>query len=94
MSPSLLIVTKGFTWYDFTVTFVGCALGIVALSAALSNYFLVRMQLWERWLAVLGALLLIAPGLKPTLYGLALVAPIVIRHVMAMRKPPPLAATP
>jgi TRAP-type uncharacterized transport system fused permease subunit len=25
LSPALLIVTKGFTWYDFWVTFVGCS---------------------------------------------------------------------
>jgi TRAP transporter 4TM/12TM fusion protein len=85
LSPSLLLVTKGFTWYDFTVTFVGCVLGIVVLSAALSNFFLVKMQAWERWLAVLGAVLLIAPGLKSLLVGLALVSPIVIRHLVAWR---------
>jgi TRAP transporter 4TM/12TM fusion protein len=89
MSPALLIVTKDFTWTAFIITFLGCSLGIVALSAALSNFFLVRMQLWERWLAVLGAILLIAPGLYPTLYGLALVTPIVVRHLIAWRKAPP-----
>jgi TRAP-type uncharacterized transport system fused permease subunit len=89
LSPALLIVTKGFTWYEFTVTFLGCALGIVALSAALSNFFLVRMQLWERWLAVFAAILLIAPGLQPTLIGLALTSPIVIRHLIAWRKTAP-----
>jgi len=89
MSPALLIVTKGFTWYDFSVTFVGCALGIVALSAALSNFLLVKMQSWERWLAVFGAVLLIAPGLKPTLIGLALVAPVVVRHLIAQRREVP-----
>jgi TRAP transporter 4TM/12TM fusion protein len=89
LSPALLIVTKGFTWYDFWVTFVGCTLGIVALSAALSNFFLVRMQVWERWLAVFGAVLLIVPGLQPTLIGLAAVAPIVLRHLLAWRRVQP-----
>jgi TRAP transporter 4TM/12TM fusion protein len=92
LSPSLLIVTRDFTWYDFTVTFAGCALGIVALSAALSNFLLVQMRTWERWLAVLGAILLIAPGLRPTLIGLALVAPVVVRHAIAWRRAPPAAA--
>jgi TRAP-type uncharacterized transport system fused permease subunit len=27
-SPSLLLVAKGFTWYDFSITFTGCVLGI------------------------------------------------------------------
>ena len=42
-SPSLLIVAKGFTGYDFVVTFVGCILGITLLAAALSKFFLVEM---------------------------------------------------
>ena len=87
-SPSLLIVTKNFTWFDFFVTFYGCALGIVALSAALSRFFLVEMRAWERWLATLAAVLLIAPGVTPTLAGTLLLVPIVIRHVLALRAAP------
>jgi len=83
--PSLLIVTKGFTWTDFAVTFFGCALGIVALSAALSRYFLREMQAWERALAVGAALLLIAPGLRSTLVGLAVLAPVALRQILAWR---------
>ncbi len=83
--PSLLFVTKGFTWGDFAITFFGCALGIVALSAALSRYFLREMQAWERALAVVAALLLIAPGLRPTLIGLAVLAPVALRQVLVWR---------
>ena len=35
-SPSLLLVAKGFNWYDFIVTFTGCILGISVLAMALS----------------------------------------------------------
>jgi TRAP-type uncharacterized transport system fused permease subunit len=87
-SPSLLLVTRNFNWFDFTVTFLGCAFGIVALSAALSRFFLVEMRAWERWLATLAAVLLIAPGVRPTLIGTALVLPVVIRHVLALRAGP------
>ncbi|MGE5338672.1 MAG: TRAP transporter permease, partial [Gemmatimonadota bacterium] len=62
-SPALLLVTKNFTWSEFAVTFAGCALGIVALGAALSRFLLVEMKAWERALAVCAAVLLIAPGL-------------------------------
>ena len=85
-SPSLLLVANGFTWYDFGVTFVGCILGIVVLAAALSKFFLVPMAAWERWLCLAAALLLIAPGLIPTLLGAALVAPMLARQVSAWRK--------
>ena len=84
-SPSLLLVAKGFTWYDFIVTFTGCMLGITILAAALSKYFLVEMKRWEQYLCFCAALLLIAPGLTVTLIGAALTVPMVIRHWSAWR---------
>jgi TRAP transporter 4TM/12TM fusion protein len=84
-SPSLLIVAKGFTGYDFVVTFVGCILGITLLAAALSKFFLVEMNRGEQALCLLAALLLIAPGLIPTLIGAALAVPMVMRHLVARR---------
>lgn len=84
-SPSLLLVAKGFTWYDFSVTFVGCILGIVALAAALSKFFLVEMKRWEQALCLASALLLIAPGLVVTLVGAALLVPLLLRQIAAWR---------
>jgi hypothetical protein len=63
-SPSLLIVAKGFTPYDFAVTFIGCILGITLLAAALSKFLLVEMTRGEQWLCRAAALLMIAPGLR------------------------------
>ncbi len=85
-SPSLLLVAKGFTWYDFTVTFVGCIVGIVALAASLSGYLLTEMRRWERAVLIAAALLLIAPGLTPTLIGVALCVPVVLRQLAARRQ--------
>ena len=82
-SPSLLLVAKGFTWYDFAVTFTGCILGITVLAAALSKFFLVEMQRWEQVLCIAAALLLIAPGLTPTLIGAAMTLPILLRQIAA-----------
>ena len=84
-SPSLLLVAKGFTWYDFCVTFVGCILGITILAAALSKYFLVEMKRWEQYLCFCAAILLIAPGLTVTLIGAAMTVPMVMRHIGAWR---------
>jgi TRAP transporter 4TM/12TM fusion protein len=84
-SPSLLIVAKGFTVYDFTVTFVGCVLGIMVLAAALSRYMLVEMKRWEQLVCLAAALLLIAPGLVVTLIGAAMVLPVLLRHLAAWR---------
>lgn len=85
-SPSLLIVAKGFTGYDFVVTFIGCVLGITLLAAALSRFFLVEMTRAEQALCGLAALLMIAPGLLPTLAGLALALPMLLRHGVALRR--------
>lgn len=85
-SPALLIVTKGFTLYDFSVTFVGCVLGITLLAAALSKFFLVEMTRAEQLLCAAAALLMIAPGLLPTLAGLALATPMLLRQLAAMRR--------
>ena len=84
-SPSLLIVAKGFTPQDFAITFAGCLLGITLLAAALSRFFLVEMTRVEQTLCVIGALLMIAPGLAPTLVGLALALPMLWRHLAAAR---------
>jgi len=84
-SPSLLLVAKGFTAYDFVVTFVGCILGIMLLAATLSKFFLVEMTRAEQALCLLAALLMIAPGLLPTLIGLGLAAPMLLRHFVARR---------
>ncbi len=85
-SPSLLLVAKGYTHYDFVVTFVGCVLGITLLAAALSKFMLVEMSGWERALCVAAALLLIAPGLLPTLVGAGLAVPVLWSQLARSRR--------
>ncbi|MBK8070860.1 MAG: TRAP transporter permease [Ramlibacter sp.] len=84
-SPSLLLVAKGFTWFEFCVTFTGCVLGITVLAAALSRFFLVEMKRWEQLLCIAAALLLIAPGLIVTLVGAALTLPVLVSQLAAWR---------
>ena len=61
-------------------------LGITLLAAALSRFFLVEMKRGEQALCMVAALLMIAPGLLPTLIGMALAAPMIVRHVLALRR--------
>jgi len=79
-SPSLLLVAKGFTFYDFVVTFVGCVVGIVLLAAALSKFMWTELQRWEQAVLAAGALLLVAPGLVSGLIGLAVASPVLLRQ--------------
>jgi len=84
-SPSLLLVTQGFTWSEFTVTFIGCVLGITILGAAFSRWFLVEMKGWEQALCFVAALLMVAPGITSTLIGLVLVSPMLWRQIAVWR---------
>jgi TRAP transporter 4TM/12TM fusion protein len=77
-SPSLLLVTKDFTWPDFFLAFGGCAIGIACLGAALSRFMLVPTKAWENVLLIVAALLMIAPEIYSTLIGLALIAPVLV----------------
>ena len=83
-----MLVAKGFTWYDFIVTFTGCVLGITVLAAALSKFFLVEMKRWEQSLCYFAAILLIAPGLTITLMGMAITAPVLLRQIAQWRLGP------
>ena len=85
-SPSLLLVANGFTWFDFIVTFVGCVVGITVLAAALSRFFLVEMKRWEQMVCIAAALLMVYPGLASTLIGMAMTAPMILRHLTTWRR--------
>ncbi len=75
-SPAMLIVTDGFTWQAFVVTVLGCTVGIIFLGAALTGYFLIGMTWFERTLMAVAALLLVVPGIKSGLMGVALASPV------------------
>ena len=84
-APSLLIMVQNFSWFEFGVAFVGCVLGITVLAAALSNFMLTRMKLWERAVCVAAAILMIAPELTSTLIGIGIMVPVVLRQLAAVR---------
>jgi len=77
-SPSILIVTDGFTWQAFITTVAGCAIGIVFIGAALTGYFLTHMKKVERVVTFFASLLFIAPGLQSGLVGLVLMIPVLV----------------
>ncbi|MCB8822470.1 TRAP transporter permease [Microvirga rosea] len=88
--PAMLIVTPEFTWPSFLFVTAGCMFGIVLLSAAFTGYALGPMRAWERWLAGIAALPIIAPDVTMTLVGLALACPVIIVQLMRARphRPP------
>jgi TRAP-type uncharacterized transport system fused permease subunit len=84
-SPAMLMVTEGFTWQAFAITVIGCAAGIVCLGAAFTGYFVTEMGWPERTIAFIASLLLVIPGIKSGLVGLALMAPVILIQVISRR---------
>jgi TRAP transporter 4TM/12TM fusion protein len=85
-SPSLLLVTDGFTWSQFLLAAAGAMTGIWMLSAAFAGWLFAPLWIYERALLALSALLLVAPAVGPTLVGLCLIAPVVLRQAPLLRK--------
>jgi UPF0716 family protein affecting phage T7 exclusion len=50
------------------------------------------MRTWERWVCGLAAFLMVAPGLLSTLIGIAMVSPVLLRHLASMKRPAATAA--
>ncbi|WP_118134647.1 TRAP transporter permease [Oceanicella sp. SM1341] len=86
-SPSLLLVTEGFTWSEFILATGGAMLGIWALSAAFADWLFAPLYALERALLAVAAILLVAPDLYATLIGLALIAPIAARQLLGRGSP-------
>jgi TRAP transporter 4TM/12TM fusion protein len=87
-SPSLLLVTEGFTWEAFILAAGGAMLGIWALSAAFAGWLFAPVFAFERALLAVAAILLVAPNLITTLIGLALISPVVLRQLLGVGRAP------
>lgn len=87
-SPSLLLVTQAFTLPDFLLAFAGAVLGIVALSAAITNWLLGPLLRIERLLLPIAALLMIAPEIISTVIGATILGVVVLRQYIARRSDP------
>ncbi len=85
---SLLLVTADFSLGAFVLAFSGAVLGIVSLSAAITNWLRGPLLRIERALLTLAALLMIAPELISTLIGVAILGLITLRQVLAGRDVP------
>jgi TRAP transporter 4TM/12TM fusion protein len=82
-TPSMLIMVDGFSLVDFFTATISCLIGILVLSAAFAGYALAPLAAWERWLCVLAALPMMAPGIASTLVGLVIALPVGLRQASA-----------
>jgi TRAP transporter 4TM/12TM fusion protein len=84
-SPAMLIVAPGFTVGDFLLVTVSCALGVCALGVALTGYAFAPMGWLWRAPLLAASVLMISPGLTPTLVGTAIVVPILAINYLSAR---------
>ncbi|WP_103335344.1 TRAP transporter permease [Pseudotabrizicola formosa] len=91
-SPSLLLVTEGFTWSAFALAFTGAVLGILALSAAITNWLMAPLWKIERVILPIAALLMIAPEVISTALGAAILGAVALRQWLALRADPSIGA--
>ncbi len=84
-APTMLLVIGDFDLYEFAVAFIGCALGVVMMGAALTGYVVANMSMWQRLLLGAAAILVIAPGVQSGLVGAAMAFPIVLLQFTAWK---------
>ncbi len=81
--PSMLLVGR---LDEIILTVTTALIGVAALAVAISGHLFVRLKMWERVLAGVGAILLIAPSVTLILPGLALMAVLIAVQVKHNRR--------
>ena len=85
-APTMLLVVGDFNLADFAVAFIGCAVGVVMMGAALTGYFVADMTMWQRLLLGAASILVIAPGVQSGLIGVAMAFPVALLQLTAWRR--------
>jgi TRAP transporter 4TM/12TM fusion protein len=88
-SPAMLIVAPGFSIGEFLLVTTSCAIGVCALGVALTGYAFAPMGWLLRAPLLAASLLMIAPGLTPTLIGAAIVFPVLAINLLSGRRGQP-----
>ncbi len=86
-SPAMLIVLdEYFTWSEYLLTTTTCMLGIFVFGIAITGYFLQSLHFIARSAALISAIALVIPGFQSDLYGVLLLAPVVIHQFWSNKK--------
>ena len=84
--PALMMIG---TWPDIIWRFVMSSIGIGLLAAGLHGYLLRWMPMWERGVAIVGAILLVVPTLWADLLGLAVMGALILLQKFGAGYPEP-----
>jgi TRAP transporter 4TM/12TM fusion protein len=88
--PALLFVGD---WVEIVEACVTACIGVTCLAASLHGFFMRRAALWQRAVLFVAAILLIIPGWRTDLAGLALLG-VVLAAQRMVREPAPVAPAP
>jgi len=75
--PSLLFIGS---WFDIITSAISASFGVIALSAGLMGFLVKDLKMWERFILVAAALLLIKPGLYTDIAGYAILLFVYLRQ--------------
>lgn len=84
--PALMMIG---TWPDIIWRFVISSIGIGLLAAGLHGYLVRWMPMWERGVALVGAILLVVPTFWADLLGLAVTAALILLQMFGPGYPEP-----
>jgi TRAP-type uncharacterized transport system fused permease subunit len=84
--PALMLIVKPGQWHEAVIAAISASIGCVALAGGLYGYFLRSCRMWERFVLVAGAFLLIKPGWVTDLIGFGLLAAILVYQALGRRR--------
>ncbi len=84
LNPAMLFVNT--TAIEVVLICITSFIGIFAVSASLQGYFLHSMRWYERFVSVVGGLLLIYPGTVTDLIGVGLVGVVLLFQIISKKK--------
>ena len=86
-APTILIVLpEYFTLLSFLQVTITCAIGVFAVAAAISGFFLEALPFWVRLLLGFAGLFLVAPSTESDLYAAVMLVPALAQQVIALRR--------
>jgi TRAP transporter 4TM/12TM fusion protein len=83
--PALLMIGP---WYVTALAFASAVIGVMTLAASLHGYLLAALAMWQRVALFIAAILLIAPELISSIFGLVLLAAVAINQDLLSRAKP------
>ena len=84
LNPAMLFIDT--VWYEVILIVITSVIGLIGVAAAISGYFLDRMNVIQRILMCAGGLLMIYPGTLTDIIGFVLIAAVTVWQILGKKK--------